>query len=147
MSTKVNDKSILAAGLVTLSIIAIAVGLSLLYEHNQTRSSIERALLARQNTRSPQLYCIKAVAKGSIVTSDCLEIRLVSQDRLPPDGLSNPSGALGRETKVGLAAGDQVCGYMFGTSTKEMMKFKTYWPRFKELPEGDFYKGVRINRN
>jgi hypothetical protein len=96
---------------------------------------------------SPQVYCIKAVPKGSIVTSDCLEIRMVQQDKLPPDGLSNPSGALGRETKYGLSIGEHVCGYMFGTSTKEMTRYKTYWPRFKELPPGNFYKGVRINRD
>lgn len=147
MPTEPNDRPALAAFILALSITAAGIFFYVLYEQKQQQSAIEIAHNEAIDSRSPQVYCIKAVPKGTIITSDCLEIRLVPQDKLPSDGLSNPSGALGRETKYGLSVGEHVCGYMFGTSTKEMVRYNTYWPRFKELPPGNFYKGVRINRD
>ncbi|MFA7337718.1 MAG: SAF domain-containing protein [Candidatus Obscuribacterales bacterium] len=147
MATEPNDRPALAAFVLALSTAAAGIFFYLFYEQKQQEIAIKSARNESRDSRSPQVYCIKTVPKGTIITSDCLEIRLVPQDKLPPDGLSNPSGALGRETKYGLSVGEHVCGYMFGTSTKEMTIYKTYWPRFKELPPGNFYKGVRINRD
>lgn len=147
MATETNARPVLAAFVLVLSTAALGIFFYLLYQQKQREHATGSANSEIRDSRSPQVYCIKAVPKGTIVTSDCLEIRLVQQDRLPPDGLSNPSGALGRETKYRLSVGEHVCGYMFGTSTKEMTRYNTYWPRFKELPPGNFYKGVRINRD
>lgn len=146
MPAGTNDRPALAASVLALSIIAITTYLYSFYEQTQKESAINNANILSRSQRHPQVYCIKAVPLGAIVTGDCLEIREVPQNKLPPDGLSNPSGALGRGTKYGLKEGEPVCGYMFGTSTKEMMRFNTYWPRLDKLPPGNFYKGVRINR-
>lgn len=146
MPEDTNGRPVLSAFVLALLLLAAATYLYSFYQQKQKEVAIENSNNLTRTQKHPQLYCIKAVPAGAIVTTDCLEIREVTQDQPPPDGLSNPSGALGRGTKYGLKEGEPVCGYMFGTSTKEMMKFNTYSPRLDTLPAGNFYKGVRINR-
>jgi|GEM_PF-1542007 len=146
MPAETNERPALAAFVLALFLIVAATYLYSFYGQKQNERAINNVNNLTRTQKHPQVYCIKAVPVGAIVTTDCLEIKEVSQDKLPPDGLSNPSGALGRGTKYGLKKGEPVCGYMFGTSTKEMLKYNTYWPRFDKLPPGNFYKGVRINR-
>lgn len=94
---------------------ALGLGSYCIWKSNVDSKKPEQPVVVESN-KGTLVYALRDIKKGSVVTSDSVETRVVEQCKMPGSSVANAATVIGRKTVHGIEKGQILSQYDFLTA-------------------------------